>query len=49
MTQQEEKRLKEKIAQEMRQASIDVWCNVHGINPSIVEYKDGKLIIPVTF
>ncbi len=49
MTQQEIERLKEKIEQEMRQSSINVWCKVHGINPSIVKYEDGKLIIPISF
>lgn len=49
MTQQEIEKLQAKIAEEIQQASVTVWCNAHGINPTIVTYKDGKIIIPVSF
>ena len=49
MTQQEIQKIQESIIKEMTQASIEVWCRVHGINPSIVTYEEGKLIIPVSF
>lgn len=41
--------IQEKIDKEFQQALIEAWCNAHGINPSIVIYKDGKLIIPISF
>jgi len=37
------------IKQEMRQAKINTFCLSHGIDPSIVTYEDGKLIIPISF
>ena len=37
------------IAEEMRQAKINTFCLSHGIDPSIVTYEDGKLIIPISF
>ena len=41
--------IQEQIDREFQQALIETWCDAHGINPSIVTYKDGKLIIPVSF
>lgn len=38
----------EQIDREFTQALIENWCISHGINPSIVTYEDGKLIIPIT-
>ena len=49
MTQQEIQKLQEKIAKETRKASIETWCNAHGIDPSFVTYEDGKICIPVNF
>ena len=37
------------IENAMLQANIDVWCTSHGINPEIVTYKDGILMIPLNF
>lgn len=41
--------IQEQIDREFTQALVENWCISHGINPSIVTYKDGKLIIPVSF
>lgn len=41
--------MEEIIKQAMIKAQLEVWCQTHGINPSIVEYKDGKVVIPVSF
>lgn len=41
--------IQEKIEKEFQQALIETWCNAHGINPSIVTYEDGKIIIPIKF
>lgn len=41
--------IQEQIEKEFQQALIENWCNAHGINPSIVTYEDGKLIIPIKF
>lgn len=41
--------IQEQIDGEFTQALIETWCISHGINPSIVTYEDGKLIIPVSF
>lgn len=37
------------IEREFQQSLIESWCKAHGINPSIVTYEDGKLIIPISF
>ena len=37
------------IENAMLQANIDAWCTSHGINPEIVTYKDGILMIPLNF
>ena len=39
--------IQEQIEREFQQALVETWCNAHGINPSIVTYEDGKIIIPV--
>lgn len=49
MTQEEIQALQAQIKQEMRQARINTFCLSHGIDPSIVTYEDGKLIIPISF
>ena len=41
--------MEEIIRQAMVKAQLEIWCQTHGINPSIVEYKDGKVIIPLNF
>lgn len=38
--------LAQQIENEMIQASIEVWCKVHHIDPKFVVYKDGFLCIP---
>lgn len=41
--------IQEQIERKFKQALIETWCISHEINPSIVTYEDGKLIIPITF
>ena len=38
--------LTQQIENEMTQASIEVWCKAHHIDPKSVVYKDGFLCIP---
>jgi hypothetical protein len=38
--------LSQQIEREMIQASIEVWCKVHHIDPKVVTYKDGYICIP---
>lgn len=41
--------IRETIKKAMLKAQIEVWCNSHGINPTIVTYENGKIIIPLSF
>jgi hypothetical protein len=38
--------LQQQSEKEMVQATIEVWCKGHYINPKVVVYKDGYICIP---
>ena len=38
--------LTQQIENEMMQAAIENWCNMHYVNPKAVVYKDGYICIP---